>query len=422
MSLGALLRPTEEGPIGGVNNVQWSRKLFDEAQGRSNIGTITDLEMVQTKFFLAKVCQNALNLHWAYLQIGQAVRIALSIGLNREPPPNCTKGPELLKAESRTWWCLYFLETELAFSIGRPDTLGADVYHNRRYPMSTGDPLSMGTVPELLEPPECAMIRYMVDFSRIVRAICLDIYMSSLTLDRAITVAGQIEQDIERWVAYLPPVLRPLIEVGQKRPLKAVMDPQYVKRQRLATTTRYHNLRILLFGPLLMKSSMAERTSNGPLQEQIIKCLDSARLTIEIIYEFFQHQEFFRTWFFNTTYTIFAASTILVYIFQTADEPNPDVLLRLVEMAIEILETMEESVAAAKAAKLIQNALARARERASYTDNMQATSIRDGNFLPFSGFWSPFNMADDDGNFGVHFQFGDFGADRLFEDIVETVQ
>jgi ferritin-like metal-binding protein YciE len=46
-----------------------------------------------------------------------------------------------------------------------------------------------------------------------------------------------------------------------------------------------------------MKSSMAERASNAELREQISKCLDSARLTIEIIYEIFQHQDFFRTWY-----------------------------------------------------------------------------------------------------------------------------
>lgn len=67
------------------------------------------------------MCQNALSLHckpysseqdskytdWstgAYLQIEKADLIALSIGINREPPPNCAKGPELLKVESRTWW------------------------------------------------------------------------------------------------------------------------------------------------------------------------------------------------------------------------------------------------------------------------------------------------------------------------------
>ncbi|OGE47467.1 hypothetical protein PENARI_c043G10213 [Penicillium arizonense] len=312
---------------------------------------------------------------------------------------------------------------ELAFSMGRPDTLGADVYHNRRYPITTGDPFNDGRASELLEPPQCAIIKHMVDISRLIRTICVNIYMLNLTLEKTTAVAAQIEQNIERWVETLPPELRPLIEVGQRRPLKAAMVPQYVKRQRLATTTRYHNLRILLFGRLLMKSSMAERASNAQLQEQIGKCLDSARLTIEIVYEIFQHQDFFRTWFYNTTYTIFAASIILVYIFQAPPESEYDALFGQVETAIEILETMEESVVAAKAAKLIQTALISARERTTTFDPGNAqTTLADWNFLPMNGLWGPFNMACDDPSAGVRLQFSDFGADcSLSDDIIEAI-
>ncbi|KAL6230897.1 fungal-specific transcription factor domain-containing protein [Aspergillus navahoensis] len=423
LSLGALLRPREEEIIGGLENVRWSKTFFDEARSRSNSSMVTDLEMVQCHFFLAKVCQNALNLHWAYLQIGQGVRIALSIGINREPPLNCSKDPDVLKAESRTWWCLYFLEIELAFSMGRPDTLGADVYHNRQYPITTGDPSDVGTALDLREPPHCAIIKHMVDISMLMRAICINIYMLNLTLEKTIHVAAQIEQDIERWVENLPPELRPLTEVGQRRPLKTAMVPQYVKRQRLATTTRYHNLRILLFGRLLMKSSMAERASNAQIQEQIGKCLDSARLTIEIIYETFQHQDFFRTWFYNTTYTIFAASTILVYLFQAPREGEYDALFRQIETAIEILETMEESVVAAKAARLIQTALTSAREMTTSFDpgNVQ-TSLVDLNFPPLNGLWGPFNLACDDPNPDMSLQFSDFGTDySLFDDIIQNM-
>ncbi|KAE8316612.1 hypothetical protein BDV41DRAFT_573896 [Aspergillus transmontanensis] len=187
--------------------------------------------------------------------------------------------------------------------------------------------------------------------------------MLNLTLAKTIAVAAQIQQRIERWVETLPPELRPLTEVGQRRPLKAAMVPQYVKKQRLATTTReVSQFAYSSFWTPLMKSFMAERASNAQLLEQIDKCLDSARLTIESVYETFQHQDFLRTWFCNATYTIFAASIILMYIFQAPPESEHDALFRQVETAIEILETMEESVVAAKAAKLIQTALISARE------------------------------------------------------------
>lgn len=62
--------------------------------------------------------------------------------------------------------------------------------------------------------------------------------------------------------------------------------------------------------------------------------------------------------FYNTTYTIFATSIILVYINQEASEAEIEPLLRLVHMAIEVLETMaDECVVAGKSAKLLQKAM-----------------------------------------------------------------
>lgn len=65
--------------------------------------------------------------------------------------------------------------------------------------------------------------------------------------------------------------------------------------------------------------------------------------------------------FYNTTYTIFAASIILVYINQEASEVEIQPLLKLVTMAIEVLETMaDECVVAGKSAKLLQKAMEKA--------------------------------------------------------------
>lgn len=205
-----------------------------------------------------------------------------------------------------------------------------------------------------------------------------------------------------------------------------------------------------------MKASQVERTSNAQLQEQIAKCLNSARVTIEIVYDVLQHQDFFRTWyvllmssfisssfnfssqtlkakviysrryrFYNTHYTIFAAATILVYLFRAPEESKCDALYRQVEMAIEILETMEESAVAAKAAMLIQTALAKARQRTSLNPENALTILGDSNIsniLPLNGLWGPFNVAYDDPSSDVRFQFSDFGPScNLFEDIIGAI-
>lgn len=64
LSLGALVGYRDPELIGGITNQKWSRKFFYEARLRfSSLEIVTDVEMVQSHFFLAKVCQNELNSH-----------------------------------------------------------------------------------------------------------------------------------------------------------------------------------------------------------------------------------------------------------------------------------------------------------------------------------------------------------------------
>lgn len=65
--------------------------------------------------------------------------------------------------------------------------------------------------------------------------------------------------------------------------------------------------------------------------------------------------------FYNATYTVFAASILLLYITQSSpDDEELRTLFDSLNMAIEILESMDESVVAQEAAKL----LGRARDKA----------------------------------------------------------
>jgi hypothetical protein len=123
MSLGALVRVWDEDTVEGMNRFQWSRKLFHQARlALGEMRATNDLETVQCLIFMAKVCQNELNPHLAYMYLGMAVRAGLSAGHNREPisnrKPNSSGRPS---SESKTWWGLYSLEVEMSFALGRPD-------------------------------------------------------------------------------------------------------------------------------------------------------------------------------------------------------------------------------------------------------------------------------------------------------------
>ncbi|KAF6831652.1 C6 transcription factor [Colletotrichum musicola] len=423
LSLGALIGVREDEPIDGVENLQWSRRFFDEAKRRCDqLGMVTDLEMVQCYFFLAKVCQNELNAHWSYMYVGLAVRTALAMGINREPGPGCKKDPAELRAETRTWWGLYSLETEMSFSMGRPDTLGADLYHNRQFPaigdMDTESASSGGS--DLVDPPSCAIIKSMVDYSKVIRRICLDIYLPETTVPRTVTLAHQIDRDLQAWTESLPEPIRPTSS-AQPPSLKSAREAQWTKRQRLVLTMRYLNLRILLFGSILLTSTSEERASIPGSHEGIQACLESAKQTIEIIYQTYQHHDFFRTWFYNTTYTVFAASMILVYVTQEATEPELQPLLRLVGMAVEILETMDECVVALRSARLLHKAIEKAEKKFSATptpsEQQQQIPVMPpaDAMLQLNHYWGPLNILDNEMDFGFAMQFADFeGPNSLF--------
>lgn len=56
LSLGALVRPKDEELLEGTDNLQWSRKFFDESINRCNrLGMVTDLDMVQCYFVLVSI-------------------------------------------------------------------------------------------------------------------------------------------------------------------------------------------------------------------------------------------------------------------------------------------------------------------------------------------------------------------------------
>ena len=156
-------------------------------------------------------------------------------------------------------------------------------------------------------------------------------------------------------------------------------------------------------------------------QENILKCLESAKQTIDIIYESYRHHDFFRTWYYNTTYTLFAVSILLVYIMQEASDSDKKPLFGYVERSIEILETMDECVVAKKAAKMIQKALLRAKDHAmegTGNEEQQGTLMREMASTTFNHYWAPLNLMDGDIDVMFPFELGDLEENVSYEDLV----
>lgn len=144
--------------------------------------------------------------------------------------------------------CMTERPREISFAMGRPDTLGADPYHNRRFPLVRGEDDShhahhqhtSAEPPDLLDPPFCAIIEAMVHFSRITRKVCLGIYLQDAPTPGTVALANQIERELDAWVDSLPRPIRPRIgsSPGQPETLKSARQAQWVKRQKLVLHIR----------------------------------------------------------------------------------------------------------------------------------------------------------------------------------------
>ncbi|CAI7613658.1 unnamed protein product [Penicillium bialowiezense] len=388
LSVGSLVRVWDEGTLAGLGRFEWSRKLFAEAQVYLNhLRFSNDLETVQCLYVMAKVCQNELNPNLAYMYLGLAVRTCLSAGFNREVPSPGDNG-QRSGWISKTW-------CEMSFSVGRPDTLGMDEYHNRSIPPR--------------DDSEFAIIPWMIDFAQIIRRVSVQIYHSRISLQEKLQIALQIEMEMDRWLARLPEKIKPDIG-GYRLSRSALRDPKWARRQRLVLGIRYYNVKMLLFRPFLSHFTRKLRHPPTELDLTIDKCLDSAMKTLQVVHDIYRVHTFFRCWWYNTTYVMFATSTLLLPMSKLGMSPETMPLLRSVEMGVEILEAMEESVVARKSVEIIRQYL---RDfRATGAPQSGEAEVPAVETAPGQGFEVP--------EWAYGFGFPDYsfeGIARLFDDV-----
>ncbi|KAJ9608056.1 hypothetical protein H2200_007044 [Cladophialophora chaetospira] len=343
MSLGAIIQEWDEEIVEGMGRFEWARAMFHLASDalESTLGH-NDLHTVQACIILAKVCQNELNPHLAYLYLGRAVRTALSAGFNRRPrqrlPPAQPTGHSDIV---NTWWGLYSLEVEVSFALGRPDALGLDVFHNQNMP-----PTNDNTEHCILTP--------MVEFARIIRKVSISIYMSAYSLSERLANAAQIEPGMDAWIESVPVIIRPSFHGEQVSVMSR--ETKWARKQKHTLKLRYFNVKMVLYRPFLIAAA-ADNVSEMGLQAAVIKCVSAARDTIQMMHHMYCEVSYFRTWWYNVTYTMYAASILLCYQSRLAVHEETEDLQRHVSMAVDVLEAMEQHVVAKKAMAVLRDAL-----------------------------------------------------------------
>jgi hypothetical protein len=288
---------------------------------------------------------------------GQAVRTALAIGLADE---SMSSSAEDRKTARRTWWCIYSHEIDMSCSSGRRDSLGKPQKYQINLPhiksQNAGDP----TVTEL-ENSSVAMINEMVHFAAVLRRISKELYHDSkgLTLLQKSAVAKELDTLLDDWKSRLPESL----DFGQI----SFREEEWAAKQKLVLHLRYLNARILLHRPFL---AAPMNRAKAQMSRHVELCLDAARDTIRVMYDAYANRHYFRTWWYNSTYTLYAGMIVLYIVMLGHTALSSDELLDDVIKARDILQSMEESMVARRSANLIREGLEVARECVHYRQNL----------------------------------------------------
>ncbi|OQD84496.1 hypothetical protein PENSOL_c118G06980 [Penicillium solitum] len=360
LSLGSLVMVWDEGEIYGEDRFSWSRKLFNQALGVvTQLGSGTDLEMVQCYYMMGKVCQHELNPHVAYLYSGQATRTALATGLNRLPYGK-PSDPSSSTTAAKTWWAVYWLDVQTSFALGRPDSLGPDEYHTQDIPGTSG-PFEGDHAASSLHVLQ--VVPCMVKLARIMRKVSLRLYSLPCPLREELSRATELDAQLEYWFQSIPCHLKSGNTTAHVSPLKRTGTASFVKKQSVVLMTRYYNLQMIIFGKSLTVTEGTE-AEMATIRECQQKCIESANQAIDLIYDTFRNSDFFQTWWYNSTYILFAVSVLLTGIFRgfSQDKKTLDTLFKKVDRAIAILDVLSECVVARNTTIIIKRTLARAKK------------------------------------------------------------
>ncbi|OAL20631.1 hypothetical protein AYO22_08640 [Fonsecaea multimorphosa] len=372
LSLGALLAHPKRSKFHGLEHFEWSRILFREAcEAMLRLGHYTNLDMVQCYYMMAKIAQHELNPHITYLYTGQAIRIALSIGLNRasQAPGNALERHST--ESSQTWWSLYCLDVQTSFALGRPDGLGPDAFHTCSIPgSSSGTPQDAGSNDDA----SIQILPTMVAFSRVMRRVGSDLYATHYPLVTRLQKAVDLARELEHWLAELPPRYQESSD-SITRALKSTLSVSCEEKQRIVVWLRYHNLRMVIHSSVI--GNVPEKDLRTCAQEHWELCINSAMRTIQIIHETFLKYNFFQTWSYNSTYILFAVTILFIGVFHPLCCVDSDLILAHVNQAIVVLDAVEETVVTRKAIAIITETLARAKDHCRH-----AVTLKPSNAMP----------------------------------------
>ena len=111
----------------------------------------------------------------------------------------------------------------MSFALGRPDTLGNDMFHNNKIP--GGNNRELGIILEGIE------------LSHLMREVSTEIYLSHAPLEERAKSAERIVKKVDKWRQGLREPVRVQTDKGTSS-LNTLRDTKWAQCQRLTLETR----------------------------------------------------------------------------------------------------------------------------------------------------------------------------------------
>lgn len=161
----------------------------------------------------------------------------------------------------------------------------------------------------------------------------------------------------------------------------SLREAEWAAKQKLVLELRYLNARAILHRPFLTGFAGNDEPDK---QSHVDLCLEAARRTISILHDAYQTRHYFRTWWYNSTYALYAGMIVLYVIMFGQTNVSFDHLIQDVIKSRDVLRSMEEASVARRSADLLNEVLEVAQTAQSYTHQGAETArpssaaMRDG--------------------------------------------
>ncbi|KAK3343419.1 fungal-specific transcription factor [Lasiosphaeria hispida] len=288
---------------------------------------------VETLTLIGYFLQNMNRHDAAFLYVGMALRMAISLGLHNEVRSADQDLPEPAREHRRrVWWSVYSMDRILSVKSGNPVTIH-DEDIGARLPSALPG-----------ETPYCpaVVLRHYTRLSQILGSITKAIYRKAATPRSGRRLMASVESIIaalERWERELPDELRydpPKLE--KTRESVSTFSHYYQCINMTVRPLLYHVVQKRLRDPVGRERAWKEGLS-GTTVRVIEKCIGAARETIKMMAEA-RKRDLVATYGYMDGEHVFSAAIVLVMVCAAfpADEANTEAM----DTGLEILRGMAE--------------------------------------------------------------------------------